>query len=71
MYGLQLKQKMQKKDIKKFKVMKKLFEKSIYAKRDIDIGEKITLDNISFLSLYLKFILLIIKKFSIKKLIES
>tara|TARA_Y100001958_G_C21217717_1_gene543101 strand:+ start:390 stop:1388 length:999 start_codon:yes stop_codon:yes gene_type:complete len=38
-----------KKDIKKFKVMKKTFEKSIYAKRDIDVGEKITLDNISFL----------------------
>ena len=29
--------------------MKKTFEKSIYAKRDIDVGEKITLDNISFL----------------------
>ena len=38
-----------KKDIKKFKVMKKTFEKSIYAKRDIDVDEKITLDNISFL----------------------
>ena len=29
--------------------MKKTFEKSIYAKRDIDLNEKITLDNISFL----------------------
>jgi sialic acid synthase SpsE len=38
-----------KKDIKKFKVMKKTFEKSIYAKRNIDVDEKITLDNISFL----------------------
>ena len=38
-----------KKDIKNFKVMKKTFEKGIYAKRDIDVGEKITLDNISFL----------------------
>ena len=37
------------KDIKNFKVMKKTFEKGIYAKRDIDVDEKITLDNISFL----------------------
>jgi N,N'-diacetyllegionaminate synthase len=37
------------KDINTFKTMKKTFEKSIYAKKDIDIGEKITIDNISFL----------------------
>ena len=49
MYGLQLRLRIRKKDIKKFKVMKKTFEKSIYAKRDIDLNEKITLDNISFL----------------------
>ena len=29
--------------------MKKTFEKSIYAKKDITIGEKISIDNILFL----------------------
>lgn len=37
------------KSINNFKVMKKTFEKSIYAKVDINIGEKITLDKLSFL----------------------
>tara|TARA_Y100001935_G_scaffold100216_1_gene83383 strand:- start:468 stop:1466 length:999 start_codon:yes stop_codon:yes gene_type:complete len=37
------------KDVNSFKTMKKTFEKSIYAKRDIDINEKITFNNISFL----------------------
>ena len=38
-----------KKDTKAFKTMKKTFEKSIYAKKDITIGEKISIDNILFL----------------------
>jgi len=37
------------KDINKFKQMKKTFEKSIYAKVDINVGEKITMNMLSFL----------------------
>jgi sialic acid synthase SpsE len=38
-----------KKDIKEFKTMKKTFEKGIYAKVDINKGEKISIDNLAFL----------------------
>ena len=45
--------------------MKKTLKKA-FMQRDIDIGEKITLENISFLKPLPRFTLLIIKKFSIK-----